>query len=145
MQTIYFICTGNTCRSPMAQVLFDLHREEHDPWVAKSCGLYAMDGMPASEFAIQAAAELGADLSSHRSAAISADKVAEAAYLICMTAAQRDALCRQFPEAEEKALTLCSFDISDPFGAGLETYRKTAREIDQGVQTLLAQLKGRES
>lgn len=145
MQTIYFICTGNTCRSPMAQALFQLHQGENSSWEARSCGLFAADGMPVSEFAIQAAQELGADVSAHRSSAITADKVQQADYLICMTAAQLDALCRQFPEAEDKAFTLCPFDISDPYGSGLEVYRKTAREIDAGVQTLLKQLKERET
>ena len=68
MDKIIFICTGNTCRSPMAEGLFRAHGgEEKTGLTAASAGLFTQDGMPASQNAVTSAAELGADITAHRS------------------------------------------------------------------------------
>ena len=141
MDKIIFICTGNTCRSPMAEGLFRAHGgEEKTGLTAASAGLFTQGGMPASQNAVTAAAERGADITAHRSRMLTAEMANAARYLVCMTGAHYDRLCELFPDCADKVFTLLSEDISDPFGGDLETYRRTAAEIDAGVRSIIERL-----
>ena len=120
MDKIVFICTGNTCRSPMAEGFFRaLGGEEKTGLAALSAGMYTSDGLPASGTAVTAAAELGADITSHRSRMLTPELAREAKYLVCMTGAQYDNLCAAFPDCADKVFTLTPADVSDPFGGDL--------------------------
>lgn len=141
MDKIIFICTGNTCRSPMAEGLFRAHGgEEKTGLTAASAGLFTQDGMPASQNAVAAAAELGADITAHRSRMLTPELARDARYLVCMTGAHYDRLCELFPDCADKVFTLLPEDISDPFGGDLETYRRAAAEIDKGVRSIIERL-----
>lgn len=141
MDSIIFICTGNTCRSPMAEGLFRAHGgEEQTGLAAASAGLFTQDGLPASENAVTAAKELGADISAHRSRMLTPEMAKNARYLVCMTGALYDRLCELYPDCEDKVFTLLPADVSDPFGGDLETYRRAAAEIDQGVRSIIERL-----
>ena len=141
MDKIIFICTGNTCRSPMAEGLFRAHGgEDKTGLTAASAGLFTQDGMPASQNAVAAAAELGADITAHRSRMLTPELARDARYLICMTGAHYDRLCELFPDCADKVFTLLPEDISDPFGGDLETYRRAAAEIDKGVRSIIERL-----
>lgn len=141
MDTIIFICTGNTCRSPIAEGLFCAHNGEGKTGLtAVSAGLYTENGLPASANAITAAGELGADISAHKSQQLTAEMAESAKYLVCMTGAHYDRLCELFPACADKIFTLLPEDISDPFGGDLATYRRSAAEIDKGVQAIIANL-----
>ena len=141
MDNIIFICTGNTCRSPMAEGLFRAHGgEEQTGLTAASAGLFTQDGVPASENAITAAKELGADISAHRSRMLTPEMAQNARYLVCMTGAHYDRLCEMFPDCADKVFTLLQTDISDPFGGDLETYRRAAAQIDEGVRSIIGRL-----
>ena len=141
MDKIIFICTGNTCRSPMAEGLFRAHGgEEKTGLTAASAGLFTQDGMPASQNAVAAAAELGADITAHRSRMLTPELARDAHYLVCMTGAHYDRLCELFPDCADKVFTLTQRDISDPFGGDLETYRRAAAEIDAGVRSIIERL-----
>ena len=137
MEQIIFICTGNTCRSPMAEGLFRAHNgEEKTGLTAASAGLIHR-GRPAgvARTRLTAAGERGADISAHRSRQLTARDWPESAkYLVCMTGAHYDRLCELFPDCADKIFTLLPEDISDPFGGDLATYRRAAAEIDKGVQ-----------
>lgn len=143
MEQIIFVCTGNTCRSPMAEGLFRAHGgEEKTGLRAASAGLFTQDGQAATENARQAAGELGADLSAHRSHLLTAQDVKAARYLVCMTGAHYDMLCARYPDSADKVFTLLPTDISDPFGGDLATYRRAAAEIDRGAKIVITQLGG---
>lgn len=141
MDTIIFICTGNTCRSPMAAGLFRTHDgEARTGLTAYSAGLFTQDGLPASRNAIAAAAELGTDLSAHRSRMLTPKMAQDARYLVCMTGAHYEHLCELCPECTDKIFTLTQQDIADPFGGDLAVYRAAAAQIDAGVQAIIERL-----
>lgn len=141
MDHIIFICTGNTCRSPMAEGLFRVHGGEQETGLAAaSAGLFTQDGLPASDNAVTAAKELGADISAHRSRMLTHDMAQSARYLVCMTGAHYDRVCELFPDCADKVFTLTQRDVSDPFGGDLETYRRAAAEIDEGVRSIIGRL-----
>ncbi|MDY3617927.1 low molecular weight protein arginine phosphatase [Agathobaculum sp.] len=141
MNEIIFLCTGNTCRSPMAEGLFRARGgEEKTGLFAASAGLFTQDGLPASENAVKAAAELGADISGHHSRMLNVELAQNARYLVCMTGAHYDVVRAQYPDSEEKLFMLLPEDVADPFGGDLETYRRAAAQIDQGIATVIERL-----
>jgi protein-tyrosine-phosphatase len=125
----------------MAEGLFRaLDGEQRTGLQADSAGLFTTEGIPASDFAIQAAQERGADLSAHRSRMLSAALLEQAQYIFCMTQSHYDSLLQAFPQAEKKAYLLADTDISDPFGGSLEIYRATCAQIEQAVKQIIERL-----
>jgi protein-tyrosine phosphatase len=136
-QNVLFVCTGNTCRSPMAEVLL---RQLRPDLQAASAGVAAVTGSPASAGARNAIARLGGDLSAHRSRSVSADHVGWADQVICMTRAHKDKLAFQFPHATDKLAVLRPLagltdapDLADPFGKDMESYILCARDLQQAL------------
>ena len=91
---ITFVCTGNTCRSPMAEGLFKKIIEEKklDGVTCSSCGIYAFAGDTATPEAVEAAREKGADISSHRSRPFSEYIAYETDLFVCMTPSHAQAV-----------------------------------------------------
>jgi RpiB/LacA/LacB family sugar-phosphate isomerase len=145
MKTILFVCTGNVCRSPMAEG-FMRHaiRGRNDVQVV-SAGLGALDGQPASEAAVQVMAEMGIDVSHHCSQALRRQLVEQADFIFTMTRQQQDAIQAIYPAAAEKTFVVREFedaevigkDISDPIGQSLEVYRRTRDQICNALPSLL--------
>ncbi len=131
--TVLFVCTGNTCRSPMAEGFFNLLCKPHDR--ALSCGLYVHNDVEASAHAITAAAEHGADISAHIPKQHTAELVAAADFIYCVTPAHAQTLCALYPDAEGKIKSLFP-PISDPYGQDLEVYRACATELFEAAQSI---------
>jgi len=123
MLRVLCVCSGNTCRSPMAQQLLQMLAEQQNlPLEVRSAGLAAFAGDPAAENAVLAMRECGRDLSGHRSAPVSAYALAESDYVICMSSSHARALA---PYVAAQKLVVPPGGVPDPFGGDLETYRRT--------------------
>ena len=137
---VLFVCTGNTCRSPMAAALLnDMTRErgacslgESSDCVqicAASAGLYAMDGAPISHEAVVALREAGVapvpgnDYTAHTAATVTEQMMREASEVVAISASHAMELVMRFPEHVSKITTL-SRDIPDPYGRGGAAYRE---------------------
>jgi len=144
---VMFVCTGNTCRSPLAEAL--LRRKLADRGVegvsVSSAGTGAWEGAPASEGAYLVGLEHGLDLSDHRARLLSRE-VAAAATLILTMARHHRARVEQLGTATE-ARVLGEYsgrgdaEVADPFGGDLELYREVLAELDamlEGVADRLA-------
>src|SRR6266581_5721663 len=146
MKTILFVCTGNICRSPMAEGLFRHVVKGRNDFRVLSAGVGAVDGLPPSEHAVRALRELGIDISRQRSRMLTADLVQQADYIFGMTHSHVDAITLLYPQASEKTFLLREFDetldtyendISDPIGGSYEIYRSCRDQIEQGIVALL--------
>jgi L-threonylcarbamoyladenylate synthase len=138
--SILFVCTGNTCRSPLAESLCKrlladrlgcgLAELEGRGFVVRSAGVWAGAGDAASEGAVIAAAELGADLRSHRSRPINPELLADATHVVAMTGGHVAALAGRYPHVGPPPVPLADgFDLPDPIGGELDEYRACARAI----------------
>jgi protein-tyrosine phosphatase len=134
--TILIVCTGNTCRSPMAESLLKDKLKSHVESVTfrvVSAGVAAQPGGPASEGALVAMKERGLSLDEHQSRSISQSLLERSDLILTMTSNHRQAILSRWPHVSSKVFCLASAgsDVSDPYGGPIEAYRKCADRIDQ--------------
>jgi protein-tyrosine-phosphatase len=140
MKNILFVCTGNTCRSPMAEAL--LKNKNSDKFQVKSAGVFATNGNEASKYAVEALAEKGIE-HNHCSALLTRDLMDWAMYILTMTNSHKEMVINQFPEANQKVFTLKEFvkgvkeDIVDPYGGPKELYQRTLNELETLIDDLV--------
>jgi len=154
MKTILFVCTGNICRSPMAEGLFrHLTAKMGGRYRTLSAGVGAIDGMAPSPHAVQALRELGIDISRQRSRALTGELVRQADLIFGMTHGHVHAVGAMYPQAAEKAMVLREFDdtlesyekdIADPIGGSYQVYLHCRDEIEQGIFSMLKHLENQE-
>ncbi|MBU1356337.1 MAG: threonylcarbamoyl-AMP synthase [Candidatus Edwardsbacteria bacterium] len=138
---VLFVCTGNTCRSPMAEgyLRHILPKIWKDRVVVRSCGTGAMPGMPAMGNSQQAAAQNGFDISQHQSSACTKDRVRQSDLIIALEEKHRQDVKKLAPENE---VNLLSPDgVPDPIGGTLGDYLKTLDLIKAEMPDVLELIK----
>ena len=151
MKKLLFVCTGNTCRSPMAQVIFNHFAAQSGlDWRAESAGIAAVGDRPASENAIQAVAELGLDLNMHSTRFLPAVNLNEYELFVGMNDEHAEIL-RSIGIPADMVRVLhrapnvddpydLRTDIVDPYGGDLNAYRKCRDDIIGAVKMLITTL-----
>ena len=141
---VLFVCTGNTCRSPLAEAL--LRRLSDDGgdggagFLVTSAGLAAGYGAPASPESVELAAAAGADLSDHQSQPLTEDLLEGADHVFCMTNGHRRSILSVRPDLADRVTLLDADggDIPDPIGGGMAEYEACREAIERGLAAWLA-------
>lgn len=142
---ILFVCTGNTCRSPLAQVIarqilaqhygVKEHELEQAGVSISSAGVAALAGCPASSTALEVARQMGLDLSTHRSRPLSPELIRQADLIYCMSRFHRQAVLDMVPEAADRTFLLDDqADLDDPVGGDLAEYQACAQRIRAALE-----------
>ncbi|OQX91880.1 MAG: hypothetical protein B6D58_05855 [candidate division Zixibacteria bacterium 4484_95] len=144
---VLFVCTGNTCRSPIAEGITRKLASERKADHIKVCsaGTIASDGLPATEYAIEAARHWDVDISNHRSKPLDRELIGEADLILAMegehikritsidgSASSRSYLLKAFPEPFKTGQE----QVDDPIGGTLDQYNQTFLELDEVIRKI---------
>lgn len=138
MTDVVFVCSGNTCRSPMAACLFNaLCRERGLPYTAESAGVHAAEGMPASDGAFYEMKARGLSLARHTAQPYTVMLARQARLVVAMSESIAMAARQRYPQAK-----VIAFDppVRDPYGSSQEAYRATAAELEARMDWVMEQL-----
>jgi RpiB/LacA/LacB family sugar-phosphate isomerase len=146
MKTLLFVCTGNTCRSPMAEALARRALADRPDWRVLSAGIGAINGQAASTHSVTALRQIGVELTGHTSRMLTGRMIREADYIFGLTRGHVEGIAMLYPEAAEKLFVLREFeegisdldlDISDPIGGPLDGYVECRNQIQGAVEAAL--------
>src|SRR6266699_5625179 len=147
VKSVLFVCTGNICRSPIAEGFFRRLIGNRKDIEVVSAGVHAVRGQPPSLYAVQVCAEEGVDISGLRSQPVTATLVDQATHIFAMTGAHLETIQLLFPDGAEKSFLLREFeepdttvcrDVPDPIGLGRDVYEVCARTIKNALPSVLA-------
>jgi glycine hydroxymethyltransferase len=147
VKSILFVCTGNICRSPIAEGLFRQLIGNRKDIEVSSAGVHAVRGQPPSLYAVQVCEEDGVDISNLRSQPLTAALVDQATHIFGMTGAHLESIHMLFPHGADKAYLLREFeepgatvwrDVPDPIGMGRDVYETCAHTIKNALPSILA-------
>lgn len=141
---ILFVCTGNTCRSPMAASLMNKIAQDEDLDIRiESAGIFAEEGAPASTEAIITMKKYDIDLLGHHAQQINSELIEKSDLILTMTQGQK----MLFGDvADKKVYTLCEYagvegDIDDPYGGDIEEYEEVAQMLYLALQAMVEKLR----
>jgi len=149
IHSVLFVCTGNSCRSVMAEGLmrkrlYELGKNDIE---ASSAGTMAVNGMPPTDETVKVMEESGVDVSEHTSKGVTSDMIRRSDLILTMEPSHRDSILRMVPQAAAKTHLLKeyqsvskipqgSFSVRDPIGKPIEYYRSTRDEIAAEIERI---------
>jgi protein arginine phosphatase len=144
---LLFVCTGNTCRSPMAEAIFKSKQVKGIN--VKSAGVFADKYSMASRNTVHVLSENGIDIN-HQSSPLTEEQMRWASIVLTMTASHKQLVLSKFPFAHDKVFTLTEYvasngegqtgDVIDPFGGSVEIYRETYKELSELLEKVKSRL-----
>ena len=151
---ILFVCSGNTCRSVMAEAFFQFEKDKIFPefsYQACSAGIDAINGEHATREAIFSMAKYGVDITTHRSRIVEGNMIADSSYILTMTLNQLNFLKKNFSLDAGKIFLLRPFchqsdnlrikEVKDPFGSNLYYYEKLCFQMQKDIKKLINYLR----
>ncbi len=148
---VLFVCTGNSCRSPMAEGMFRRMVEDYPDITVSSAGVAAFDGMPATPEAVEVMQKRGIDNSEQRARRLNADMIGEADFIIVMEERQKNMVVDLVKNAAKRTFLLKEFtpegmvptreSVPDPIGMNSVYYEQTADLIKEYLERLVKQVK----
>lgn len=150
MQKIMFVCTGNICRSAMADKLLSKRvQEENLDIEVYSCGTFAEQGDYPTAEAIEVMQEYDVDMKGHRATNIRKSNIEQMDLILCATTNHKNMVGQLYPNLQGKTYTMKEFiedtekgiDIADPWGFDIVVYRKCAAEISKIIEKIIDKMK----
>lgn len=148
MKHVLFVCTGNTCRSPMAEGLFRKAIEGRTDFEVSSAGVAASNGSPCNPETDALLKKRGASLENFRSRQVTDAILSKATHVFGMTLSHLQTLEARFPQHADKFYLVCEFaetakggsgtDVPDPIGMGRRAYEEVADTFDVAIPTIIA-------
>ncbi len=145
-RTILFVCTGNTCRSPMAQAIAQHQLDQQEPEGITtrviSAGVAAGEGMPATDEAVQVLKGMGIEFKNHQSRLLTLPMIDQAEVIYTMTPSHAQAIMTMAPNSVHKVFVLDEHEaVPDPIGQGIDIYQHTADRLDELIARRLEEIR----
>ena len=152
MKTVLFVCTGNICRSPMAEGILEkmVSASKVKDITVLSAGTHPSDGISPTKEAMQVMKKFGIDISNHRAVHIGRDLIRKADLILALEKKQKEDILELEPTAKGKVFLINEFagngelDIEDPIGQGLKEYEKCAGIIKGLLEKSLKEIISRD-